>query len=61
MKPVPTRVCRWGILGVFIPQASAHLLNRAAQFVVEGVTRASIVAQVAELLPDALGLRIGRV
>jgi hypothetical protein len=61
MEPVPTRARRWGILGVFIPHASAHLLDRAAQFVVEGATRASIVAQAAELIPDALGLRIGRV
>jgi hypothetical protein len=61
MEQVPTRVCRWGGLGVFIPQASAHLLDRAAQFVVEGMTRAGIVAQAAELILDALGLRIGRV
>jgi hypothetical protein len=59
MEPVPSRACRWGVL--FIVQASAHLLDRAAQFVVEGATRASIVAQAAELIPDALGLRIGRV
>jgi hypothetical protein len=59
MEPVPTRARRWGVL--FIPQASAHLLDRSAQFIVEGATRAGIVAQAAELVPDALGLRIGRV
>jgi hypothetical protein len=61
MEPVPTRARRWGVLGVFVPHASAHLLDGAAQFVVEGATRAGIVAQAAELVPDALGLRIGRV
>jgi len=61
MEEVPSKARRWGVLGVFIPQASAHLLDRAAQFVVEGVTRAGIVAQAAELILDALGLRIGRV
>jgi len=61
MKPVPSRAGRWGLLGVFIPQARAHLLDRAAQFVVEGAARAGIVAQAAELILDALGLRIGKV
>ena len=46
---------------MFIRQASAHPLDRAAQFVIKGATRASIVAQAAELILDALGLRIGRV
>jgi hypothetical protein len=61
MEEVPSRARRWGVLGVFIPLARAHLLDRATQFIVEGLTRAGIVAQVAELILDALGLRIGRV
>jgi hypothetical protein len=61
MEFVPSRARRWGVLGVFIPQASAHLLDRAAQLVVEGATRVGIVAQAAELILDALGLGIGRV
>jgi hypothetical protein len=60
-EEVPSGECRWGVLGVFIPLACAHLLDRAAHFVVEGLTRAGIVAQAAELILDALGLRIGRV
>jgi hypothetical protein len=61
MEFVPSRACRWRVLGVFIRHASAHLLDRAAHFVVEGLTRAGIVAQAAELILDALRLRIGRV
>jgi hypothetical protein len=61
MEQVPTRACRWGVLGVFTPQASANLLDRAAQFVVEGLARAGILPQTAELILDALGLRIRRV
>jgi hypothetical protein len=58
MEPVPSRAWRWVVLGVFIPLASAHLLDRAAQFVVEGATRPGIVAQAVELIPDALGFRL---
>ena len=58
VKPGPTMA---GFLRVFIPHAGAHLLDRAAQVVVEGATRAGIVAQAAELILDALGLRIRRV
>jgi hypothetical protein len=61
MEQVPSRGSRWGFLQVYIPQAGAHLLDRAAQFVVEGATRAGIVAQAAHLILNALGLRIGRV
>jgi hypothetical protein len=43
---------------VFSPAAGAHLLDRAAQFVVEGATRSSIVTQAVEFIPDALGFRI---
>jgi hypothetical protein len=37
------------------------MLDRAAQLVVEGATRADIVAQAAELILDALGFRVRRV
>jgi hypothetical protein len=60
MEVMPSRACRWGGLGVFIPQARAHLLDRTPQFVVKGATCARIVAQAAELILDALGLRVGR-
>jgi hypothetical protein len=51
-------VCRGEILGVLIPLASPHLLDRPAQFVVEGATRLGIVAEAIELDLDALGFRI---
>lgn len=40
---------------VFIPPAGAHLLDRPAQFVVEGATCPGIVAQTAEVISDTLG------
>jgi hypothetical protein len=51
-------VWRGRALQVFIPQASAHPLDRAAQFVVEDATRPGIVAQAVQFIPDALGFRI---
>jgi hypothetical protein len=53
-----SRVWRGRVLRVFIPAAGAHLLDRAAQFVVEGATSPGIVAQAVEFIPDALGFRI---
>jgi hypothetical protein len=53
-----SRVGRGRVLRVFIPQASAHPLDRAVQLVVEGATRPGIVAQAVEFIPDALGFRI---
>jgi DNA-binding transcriptional LysR family regulator len=38
----------------FLPLASAHLLDRAPQFVVESATRHGIVAQALECNSDAL-------
>jgi hypothetical protein len=46
------------ILRVFIVLAGAHLLDCAAQFVVEGATRPSVIAQAVELDSDALGFGI---
>jgi hypothetical protein len=46
------------VLRVFSPAAGAYLLDRAAQFVVEGATRPGIVAQAVEFIPEALGFRI---
>jgi hypothetical protein len=40
-----------------LPLASAHPLDRASQFVVEGATHPGIVAQAVEFIPDALGFR----
>jgi hypothetical protein len=51
-------VWRGRVLRIFIPQAGAYLLDRAAQFVVEGATRPGIVAQAVEFIPDALGFGI---
>jgi len=51
---------RWDrVLRTFIPQAGAYLLDCAAQFVEEGATRPSIVAQMIEFIPDALEFWIG--
>jgi hypothetical protein len=36
----------------------AHLLDRPAQFIVEGAARPGIVAQAVEFIPDPLGFRI---
>jgi hypothetical protein len=46
------------VLRIFIRQAGAHPLDRAAQFVVEGTTCPGIVAQAVELDQDALGFRL---
>jgi len=53
----------WGgkVLRAFIQLAGAHLLDCAAKFVVEGTTRAGIVAEAVKLDPDAPGFRIWRV
>jgi hypothetical protein len=51
-------VRRGRVLRVFIRQAGAHPVDRAAQFVVEGATRPGIVAQAVQFIPDALGFRI---
>jgi hypothetical protein len=60
MEMAPGRGRRCGVLGVFIPRASAHLVDRAAQFIVEGAPRPGIVAQAVEFILDALGFGIQR-
>jgi hypothetical protein len=54
-------VWRGTVLRVFIAAAGAHVLNHAAQFIVEGAARPGIVAQAVEFIPDPLGFRIRRV